>query len=324
MPELPEVEHLRRSLEPWLIGGRFGRVVIGRRDVINSAPPHKVCANPRDALERALLANSLIVATHRHGKQLALESETGAVLVVQLGMTGSLGFERGSPPRGVEGRHRHLRWEFSPNPNVRLEGNSTASKSATSSSHDESRLWRFVFRDPRRFGGVTCFASTAELRASWNKLGPDALTIDARALAAELQGSRRPVKAALLDQGTVAGIGNIYADESLYAAKIHPCAPAGDLRPAQITILAAQIRRILAGAVVAGGSTLRDYRDAFGQPGSAVQTHLAYGRAGLPCARCSQALVSQQVAGRTTTYCPTCQPPTYPHASGDAETSGFR
>ena len=292
MPELPEVEHLRRSLEPHLVGGRLGTVVTVRRDVIRVLDEggRERRRIPAHDVARAVLANSVIRATHRHGKQLALEADSGAVLVVQLGMTGSLTFEVGPTPRGQIGRHRHVRWEFLPK-----------------AAHGTSLPWKLVFRDPRRFGGLTAYPCLASLRAAWSKLGPDALDIGGDALIRRLHGSARPIKAALLDQGTIAGVGNIYADESLYAARIHPLARCRDVKEPAIIQLAAAIRGILKRAVESGGSTLQDYRDAFGQPGDAVQTHQAYGRAGLPCGRCRCALEEIRVGGRSTSFCPRCQ-----------------
>lgn len=288
MPELPEVEHLRRSLEPWLVGGRLGGVKVNRRGVISVAGARR----PSD-LSGPLLAGATIVATHRHGKQLAIESAEGAVLVFQLGMTGSITIERERPPSGVAGRHRHVIWEFTP-PALR--------------TGQGAQRWRLVFRDPRRFGGLTGYPSLASLRAAWERLGPDALTIEGSVLARSVAASRRPTKSALLDQNLIAGVGNIYADEALFRSGIHPLRPAGSLRSPEISALAESLRSILSHAVLAGGSTLRDYRDAFGEPGDAVQSHQVYGRGGEPCMRCARTLQEAQVVGRTTVFCPRCQP----------------
>jgi formamidopyrimidine-DNA glycosylase len=164
-----------------------------------------------------------------------------------------------------------------------------------------------AFRDPRRFGGLTAYGSNSELERAWSRLGADGLSVTSADLARGLGSSRRPIKAALLDQAVVAGIGNIYADESLFAASIHPLVPAGRLAIAQVDRLAAEIRRILTHAAGAGGSTLRDYRDAFGQPGSAVQFHAVYGRSGEPCPRCDTPLEGLRLQGRATVFCPRCQ-----------------
>lgn len=291
MPELPEVEHLRRSLDPWVVGGRLGKVSVRRRSVVAFATD-----SARRDIDRALLSGSTIVATHRKGKQLALEASTGAVLVIQLGMTGSVTIERGSHPRGMAAKHRHVVWDFTP-----------AEATAGAFGEHDRGPWRIAFRDPRRFGGLTAFPSLSDLERVWASLGPDALSVSGSALRQALERSKRPIKSALLDQNAVAGIGNIYADESLFAAGIHPMSLCNSLRAKDFCRLATHITRILEKAVRAGGSTLRDYRDAFGEPGDAVQIHEVYGRAGKPCRRCGKQLVGFQLGGRTTVACPGCQ-----------------
>jgi len=282
MPELPEVEHLRRSLEPALVGTRVADVAVRRRGVVTVSG----AARRGSRLDRALLVGATIEATARHGKQMALLAADGRALVVQLGMTGSVTIEDGTPPRGVLARHRHVVWRLEP-------------------------ARRLAFRDPRRFGGLTAFASLEALRASWAELGPDALDTPppdlAEHLARTLARRRRPVKSALLDQAIVAGLGNIYVDEALFAARIHPLREAGDIADGSWSALAVEIQRILSHAANQGGSTLRDYRDAFGRPGTAVQTHRVYGRAGQRCDRCGTPIESVRLQGRTTAFCPCCQ-----------------
>jgi len=277
MPELPEVEHLRRSLDPALVGARLLRVAVRRRSVVSRSGAE---------LERALLAGARIRSTTRHGKQMALVADDGRALVVQLGMTGSVTIESGPPPKGMEGRHRHVVWE--------LEG-----------------ARRMAFRDPRRFGGLTAYESEASLRAAWSSLGPDALLTLPKELGRHLvevfAGRQRPVKAALLDQAVLAGLGNIYADEALFAARIHPLRPVASLTRSDCSAVAKEAHRILTVAADRGGSTLRDYRDAFGRPGDAVQIHRVYGRGGEPCVRCEAKIESIRLQGRTTAFCPRCQ-----------------
>ena len=286
MPELPEVEHLRRSIDPVIVGARLTNASVQRRGVITLAN-----GTPRtDAgYATALLVGVRVIATHRRGKQMAIEAHDGRVLIVQLGMTGSLTIERDQPPVGMDAKHRHVIWEMHPS------GTSPATR------------WRFAFRDPRRFGGLTAYPSMSALRAAWSELGPDALDIDSTALATNLARTGRPIKAALLDQAVIAGVGNIYADESLFATGIHPLMPANRLAPDRLDPLAAAIRRILGAAVLAGGSTLRDYRDAFGQAGSATQIHQVYGRAGEPCNVCGAKLEGFRLQARATVFCPRCQ-----------------
>lgn len=258
-------------------------VQVVRRDVVTMPKG----ARRSSELESALLVGTRIAATLRKGKQMALVADSGRTLVVQLGMTGSVTIEHGEPPSGIDGKHRHLIWE--------LEGKPP---------HD---AFRMAFRDPRRFGGVTAYETEADLQAAWDHLGPDGLTVSTEELEARLKGSKRPMKAALLDQTVVAGVGNIYADESLHAAGIHPLHQSGRIDSFRVARLAGEIRRILNNAADAGGSTLRDYRDAFGQPGDAVQLHAVYGRAGEPCLTCQAPLRGIRLQARATVFCPRCQ-----------------
>lgn len=275
LPELPEIEHLRRTLEPLVTNARVVSARLVRRDVAHAA------AGASRVSRRDLLQDATIVEVTRLGKQLAMIADDGRVLCVHLGMSGRL---LHLPPGRRLGRadHVHARWQL-----------------------DRGRL---VFRDPRRFGGLWTFPTPQRLRSDrWSALGPDALTIDARTLRRRLEGRRRPIKAALLDQSVLAGVGNIYADESLYAAGIHPCSTAAHIDAADVRTLAAAIRRILRRSIRFGGSTLRDYTDANGRRGDYVARHAVYDRAGQPCRRCGHDLSSTVIAQRTTVYCGVCQ-----------------
>jgi formamidopyrimidine-DNA glycosylase len=290
MPELPEVECLRRSLEPHLIGRTISSATLRRQDICEVFTESR----PRRATPADLLQGLTISELHRRGKQLAILSQQGPLLVVHLGMTGQLLFSP-SPPGGGPGWARR--------------------KSSASKQTHVHALWtlakdagQLLFRDPRRFGGLWTFPSLDALTATrWSTLGPDALSVTASQLTEALKGSRRAVKAALLDQAVLAGVGNIYADESLFLAGIHPRRLASALKPTQIDALASAIREVLARSISTGGSTLRDYRDANGQAGTSQLNHAVYGRAGQACLRCSTRLRHAQVAQRTTVWCPNCQ-----------------
>jgi formamidopyrimidine-DNA glycosylase len=331
MPELPEVEHLRRSLEPALLGARWTAVTVHRRSVVTIVgEPHAMGARATTRgrttladLERALLVGDRVRATHRHGKQMAIEGESGRVLVVQLGMTGSMTIEGDTPPTGMDAKHRHVIWEVEaarrPDPRAaqasvgarhRAKGSGAGANAARDSAPTPSAppdIARVSFRDPRRFGGLTAYPTMADLQRVWSELGPDALEIESSRLHEGLRNRRRPIKSALLDQSVIAGVGNIYADESLFASFIHPLREAASLSATEVDRLAAELRRILGHAVLAGGSTLRDYRDAYGRPGDAVQTHAVYGHAGEPCPRCGIPLEGIRLQARATVFCPRCQ-----------------
>jgi formamidopyrimidine-DNA glycosylase len=283
MPELPEVESLRRSLEPHLLGRTVASAALRRRDICESyRAGRRTRTTPADLLEGVTIERLL-----RHGKQLAIIADSGAVLCVHLGMSGQLLFSpsppRGGPERGRPTSHIHALWTLQPTGHL-------------------------YFRDPRRFGGLWTFDSLKALQDHrWSSLGPDALTITQKQLQSALEGSRRAIKAALLDQEALAGVGNIYADEALFLARIRPGRRVANLKASEVAALAEAIRTVLTRSIASGGSTLRDYRDANGQPGSTQQTLAVYGRAGQNCTRCLTMLKHAQIAQRTTVWCPACQ-----------------
>ena len=308
MPELPEVETVRRTLADAILGRPLGPMQLHRPDVLRDP----------DRLGPAL-ADRRVVELQRLGKQLALCFEHGPVLCVHLGMSGQL---RLTPPPPPQPPHRDIpdrlptESAVARGPRPPREGSPDASPDA-SPTPDPGHVhasWPLVdggqlrFRDPRRFGGLWLFSSPQQLRSRrWDRLGPDALTITPKRLHAGLSRTRRELKAALLDQSLVAGLGNIYVDELLFAVGLHPQRPAATLDPADCRRLVAAMRRLLARAIDTGGSTLRDYVDATGQAGGFQHRFRAYGRHGQPCRRCGQPLDRLTIAGRTTTACPHCQ-----------------
>ena len=301
MPELPEVETVRRSLERRVRGCTVSGVIVRRRDVIATPddPAGGFGRQRRAAARRAtpgrvekadLLLGDSIEAVDRHGKQLALVGASGRVVLIHLGMTGEV-MAPGPGARLRAADHLHVLWTLR-HPAQGRQGDSAG---------------RMVFRDPRRFGGVWTLPDRAALDARWAMLGPDGLTITGEALRDRAGRSARAVKAALLDQRTVAGVGNIYADEGLFRARVHPETPAESLDDADWNRLAGELRALLARAIELRGSTLRDYRDADGAAGQATALHQVYGRAGLACNSCGTELRSTAVAQRTTVWCPRCQ-----------------
>lgn len=278
MPELPEIEHLKRSLEPSLQGAMVAAVKVIRSDVIHVSRSH-ARIHPSMLLRRWTISR-----LDRKGKQLAILTDDGPALCIHLGMSGQLRFV----PKGerlLRPDHVHCRWQ--------IKG-----------PCGEGML---VFRDPRRFGGIWLLPDRAAVMKRWSRLGPDALGIQATVLSDRLAARERPIKAALLDQQLIAGIGNIYADEALFAARIHPLTSCVSLSREQIKVLAHAIRTTLRRAVAAGGSTLRDYSDGNGEAGWFKVHHRVYGRAELPCELCGGLLERLVVAQRTTVVCSTCQ-----------------
>lgn len=286
MPELPEVEHLRRTLEPRIVGARVVAVDLRRRDVLRDGAGRR-----RGKINSAdLLAGTRITQLARHGKNLAIVGDSGRVICIHLGMSGQMFVRSASPStpprRKMQRDHIHCTW--------RLQ-----------TEHGDLEL---VFRDPRRFGGIWTFYSSDLLhRQRLCKLGPDALTINAAHLQRTLAGSDRAIKAALLDQRALAGVGNIYADEALFAAGIHPRSRGRSIPAGLVGSLAQAIRSVLGSAIKAGGSSIRDYVDGNGSLGEFTIQHQVYGRGGEPCALCGRRLRQSQIAQRTTVYCPKCQ-----------------
>jgi len=283
VPELPEVETIVRGLRPAL----RGRAVTG---VWGSGFALRLARAVDLRGLRRVSVGRVFVDVRRRGKYLALVTARGADLdsgapaadesgvCVHLGMTGRL---RVVPAGTARPPHTHV--VFS------LDGG------------DELR-----FVDPRRFGWVAPGAPLAALPAL-ARLGPDPLSeLDAPGLARALEGVRAPIKAFLLDQTRVAGLGNIYVCEALFGARIHPTTPAGRVRRRAGSLLAA-VRATLEGGIARRGTTLRDYVDADGFAGDNAAALLVYGREGLPCPACGRAIRRRADAGRSTFYCARCQ-----------------
>ncbi|MEW6218472.1 MAG: bifunctional DNA-formamidopyrimidine glycosylase/DNA-(apurinic or apyrimidinic site) lyase [Thermodesulfobacteriota bacterium] len=273
MPELPEVETIRRALAAVLPGRLVERAHAG--------PLPLRAPWPRQAL-RLRIQGQRVESVGRRAKHLLLRFANHATLVIHLGMSGRLLLVgQGVPP----GRHVHLRLQL-----------------------DSGQELRLV--DPRRFGSVQVLDGVVRTEAAaFAGLGPEPLDPDwgASALSSPARGRRGPVKSFLMDGRVVAGIGNIYASEILFAARLHPEQPVPTLPPAAWERLALAVRQVLARAVAAGGTTIADFVGADGQVGSFQNELAVYGRAGEPCPACGTPIASQRLAGRSTFFCPSCQ-----------------
>jgi formamidopyrimidine-DNA glycosylase len=274
VPELPEVETVRANLEPALVGRRFERVEITDSRLTRPLDPDEVAAE---------LSGEVVQALERRGKYLVVRFRSGRVLLIHLRMTGSLG------------HHRNGSLEDDPY------------RRAVVTLDDGSDV---TYRDVRRFGTWLLLEPDEELPYLTERLGEEPLGagFTTGVLAARLQGRRAPVKAAILDQRAAAGMGNIYADEALWRARIHPLTPAGELTRPQIRRLQRAIRDALRAGIARQGTTLRDYRTPTGARGSMQDELRVYGREDEPCFRCGTPVARTRVAGRGTWYCPTCQP----------------
>lgn len=273
MPELPEVETIRTGLEPKLLGRRFEHVEILDSRLTRPVGPAEVAAE---------LTGERVAAVDRRGKYLIVRFESGLVLLIHLRMTGNLAHSR----NGASKASPHLRAV------VRLDDGSDV-----------------TYRDVRRFG-TWLVLEPDELepylaaRLGIEPLGPG---FSGRGLRERLARRRGPVKGVLLDQRTLAGVGNIYADEALWRSRIDPRRPANELQQTEIGALHRGIRRALEAGIARQGATLRDYRTPDGDAGGMQHEFKVYGRGGEPCSRCGTPIEKTKVAGRGTWFCPSCQ-----------------
>jgi len=272
MPELPEVETTRRGLAPHLEGQLIASVQVRCGDFRLPLPA--------DFADR--LTGQRVCSLSRRGKYLLWHLENEAVLLQHLGMSGRMTVFQGRPP--PPSPHDHIDFET------------------------EAGVW-LRLRDPRRFG-LFAFGEAATLGAHplLKALGPEPLGdgFGGAILRARLKASRRPLKAALLDQRVLAGLGNIYVCESLYEAGLSPLRPAGSLGPKRAERLAGAIRDVLGRAIKAGGSSLRDHAQPSGELGYFQHSFAVYDREGAPCPTCDCRAGVRRVrqAGRSTFYCP--------------------
>ncbi|WP_174298870.1 bifunctional DNA-formamidopyrimidine glycosylase/DNA-(apurinic or apyrimidinic site) lyase [Sphingomonas bacterium] len=270
MPELPEVETTVRGLRPVLEGRRLALVETRRADLRR--------AFPVDLRQR--MTGATVTGLSRRAKYGLVETDRGDTMIFHLGMSG--------------------RWRVDP-------GELLAHDHLLLETADGRRL---ALHDPRRFGSVDLLP-TADLAAwpSFRALGPEPLGPDLSGamLLAAFEGRRAPVKAMLLDQRIVAGLGNIYICEALHLARIAPSRAAGRIARFRLDRLAVAIRAVLLAAIEAGGSTLRDYARPDGELGYFSKQWRVYGRGGEPCPACSTPVLRRAEGGRSTFWCPACQ-----------------
>ncbi len=274
MPELPEVETVVRDLRPSLVGRRLSAVRAGRERL----------RKPWVKSWGSLLSGRRVDEIRRRGKWIVIGLDGGLSLVVHLGMTGQLTVV---PGESLVADHTHLVFDLDDGAQLR-------------------------YRDIRRFGSAVLYRDAVEIQRFFEKtkLGPEPFDLDPADWLASLRRTKRCLKAVLLDQRVLAGVGNIYADESLFEARLHPGRTANDLTPAEAERLGKAIARVLTRAIEGRGSSIRNYVGGSGLKGAYQEEHRAYGRTGKPCRRCRTPIVQIRLAGRSTHYCPRCQPET--------------
>jgi formamidopyrimidine-DNA glycosylase len=270
MPELPEVETVARGMAGVLVGERLARVDVRRADLRRPFPV--------DLRQR--LTGATVTRIHRRAKYAILDTDREDSMILHLGMSGRVVLD----PSEI-GKHDHLVLET-----------------------EAGRM--LALNDARRFGSVDLVATSAlHQHPLLVHLGPEPLSEDftARMLAKAFQGKRAPLKAALLDQTVVAGLGNIYVCEALFKAGLRPERAAGTVRRPKLEQLTAAIKAVLERAIAVGGSSLRDYVQVNGELGYFQHEWQVYGREGAPCRACSQPILRQVQSGRSSFYCAHCQ-----------------
>lgn len=287
MPELPEVETVCRQLEPELEGRRIERLEVLDARWCRPLPPVEL---------EAAVTGRTIVGLGRRGKYLLLGLDGAQTLVMHLRMTGNLVL--------VEGEDK-----LDPSEGMRLyEG-----ERSTSERHLRARfvlddcreVW---FTDPRRFGEAFLIDDEG-LEERFERLGVEPFSdgFTAEALGEIAVGRTAPLKSFLLDQSGIAGVGNIYADEALFRARLHPLSPAGSMRPEHHEALRDAVVAALEAGIDGGGASIDDYRDGRGEKGRMQDEFLVHTREGEPCPRCDGTIERIVVSGRSTYFCPACQ-----------------
>jgi formamidopyrimidine-DNA glycosylase len=277
MPELPEVETVVRGLRSWLPGRTILEVRLGKTDFID---------DPAALGEQ--LPGARIVEITRLGKFISIQLAHGGPatkpaacshLMIHLGMTGQLTLRHPGDPIA---RHTHVFFDL-----------------------DDGRELRYT--DIRRFGRIFLVPESS-MAAFRGRLGTEPLEISRKEFCARFGSRRARIKALLLDQSVLGGVGNIYADESLFRARIHPARIAQTLTTAQLSALHRAVRTVLTTAIRLRGSSISDYVDSDGKKGEFQKSHRVYQRAGKPCVRCGEKIRRVIVAGRSSHFCPRCQP----------------
>lgn len=277
---MPEVETIVRSLSPHVSGCVFERSALLRQSALHPL-----------SLPLASLAGLCVSGLWRRGKLLVFDlfparQDAGSapdVMIVHLRMTGRIFTQSANAELG---RHTRCAWSM---------------------RRPDGSPFQLYFDDARTFGKILVSGRERLLEWKfWRELGPEPLELSAEGFLPRLD-SRRAIKACLLDQSVIAGIGNIYADEALFAAGINPSRPAASLSAAEASRLLSSIKNIISLAIESKGSSIRDYRDADGNAGAFQNNFYAYGRAGKECRKCGALLEKARIGGRTTAWCPNCQ-----------------
>ncbi len=292
MPELPEVEVVRRGLERHVVGHRLDEV-----SVLHPRPVRRHLAGPENFA--AVLAGRQVVAARRRGKYLWLPLDSGDAVLAHLGMSGQLLVQPAGAPD-----ERHLRVRFG------LSGVSSGSTDRVVSTGSTGRQeLRFV--DQRMFGGLSVSPEGADLPSEIAHIARDPMDplFDEDAFVAKVRRRGSGIKRILLDQTVISGVGNIYADEALWRSRLHGDRLGARLRPVEVRRLLSDVREVMGAALLEGGTSFDAlYVNVNGQSGYFDRSLQAYGQEGLPCARCGTPIVRTAFMNRSSYHCPRCQP----------------
>ncbi len=272
MPELPEVETIVRGLADILLNLEIASVRLNCSQICRDSDPSSI----------KRMEGKRIVAARRRGKMIFLDCEENLTLLFHLGMTGQLFCAL--PDRSID-KHTHFLMDF-----VRFP-------------HE------LRFRDVRKFGFLSCFSTDRAFEVDrLSRLGPEPMELKCAEFISLFKGHKARLKSLLLDQSFISGIGNIYADEILFQARLHPLLPAHLVEESKLSCLWRAIRKVLSEAIEHGGSSIRDYRDSNSQKGKYQNYHMVYGKESTPCLNCGQRIVRVKINGRSSFFCPGCQP----------------
>jgi formamidopyrimidine-DNA glycosylase len=289
MPELPEVEVTRRRIAKLLVGRKIARV-------ITTKPSYFFLTSP-GRLQREL-AGRTVAKLDRHGKYLLARLDSGATLLLHLGMTGQLFGEGATSLRLLRADRRSAASEnprgFSPDEHTHLQ------------LEFSDRGARVFFRDVRKFGKVLLVA-LGKSDPRLEKLGIDALDAKGDHLFEAASVRKIPIKTLLLDQAVIAGIGNIYADEALFLARVNPLRSANRVSRDECKAIVAAAQKVMKRSIQTGGSSISDYVNPDGSDGGYQNERRVYGREGEPCPRCRKPIQRVVIAARSSHFCPSCQ-----------------
>ncbi len=290
MPELPEVEVTRRRISPFLRDRVIARVVTTAPSYFFLTPPTTLSRRLRGATIREL---------RRHGKYLLACFGDGSSLLLHLGMTGQLFTQSASSPRLLRStagaaKTPEAQSKFTPDQHTHLQ------------LHFDDGGQAVYFRDVRKFGKVRWLAA-GEIEPRLSKLGVDALAADTDTLWLAARSRKIPIKSLLLDQSVIAGVGNIYADEALFAAGVRPTRRCDRVSRTTAASIVVEVKRILLRSIETGGSSISDYISPDGSDGGYQDERMVYARKGLPCPRCARAIQRVVIAQRGSHFCSACQ-----------------